>query len=281
MALSILCRRVVAELADDQIAFGVLVEAVGEPEVAGGGAEAAHVADPGAVGLEDAEAVVAGVGDVDEAVVDQHGLGARELAVALPEGAELIEEMAEGVEDLDAVVVAVLGDEDVALVVEGDVGGVYELTGTSAHRTPAAEFLALGRVDDDAVVMGVGDVDVVVAADGESHGLAEAEFGHAPAVEEFAVVVEMLDAGHAVDDEEGVVAWGVGDAAGVDDLAVARAGFEPDFLGFGGLGAPGHACCREGASEDREPARAAEKTSAESAKRRRDRAEGSRGDHQE
>src|SRR5205814_7296661 len=55
-----LLHAVVAELADDQVAVLVHVQAVGETVLARGRAGSAHRAEEGAVGLEDIDAVVAG-----------------------------------------------------------------------------------------------------------------------------------------------------------------------------------------------------------------------------
>src|SRR4051794_11389964 len=99
--------------------------------------------------------MVARVGDVNQVALDEHRLRAYELALVLTEGAELVEELALLIEDLDAIVVAVLADEDVALGIEGDVGRVDELPRPAAGGAPLAQQLTLGRVDHHALVMRV------------------------------------------------------------------------------------------------------------------------------
>jgi len=87
--------------------------------------------------------------------------------------------------------------------------------------------------------VGVGDPEISIRADACADRLAVLPFGHLPFTEAFAVVVEALDVGDAVDDEEGVGGGFVGDGAGVDDFGGAGAGFAPDGFGFGVVAATG------------------------------------------
>src|SRR5579859_2267833 len=244
---------IVPELTDDEVAFVVLGKAIGEAELAQLGAGFAHVANELAFGGEDGDAVIARVGDVDEArillptvhcrlptgsVVDDHGLGAGEFAVAVSDLAKLEELFEILVEHLDAVVAAVLADVDAA-VVEGDVGGKLELTVAVAFGAERLEDLAVERVDDDAVVMCVGDPEITVRPDFHADRLAVLPFGHLPFGEALAIAVEPLHVGDAVDDEECVGGGFVGDGARVDDFGGAGAGFAPDGLGLGTVAAAG------------------------------------------
>ena len=81
------------------------------------------------------------------------------------------DEIAFGVEDLDAVALAV-NDVDAAVAVEGDVVGTDELAGVDARLAPRELVIEFAGVDVNAgVAVTVGDVDVAVA------GLVAAEVG--------------------------------------------------------------------------------------------------------
>ena len=72
----------------------------------------------------------------------------------------LVFEAALGVENLDAVVLAV-GDVHVAVLVSHDVVGEVELAGVGAWGTPGEEVLTIGVVlVDGGVAVAVGDVDI-------------------------------------------------------------------------------------------------------------------------
>lgn len=211
------------------------VETVGEAELTGGVADLSEGSEEGSVGVEEGYAVVAGVGEVEEVAGDDDGLGSGELAWSLSEGSELSEVGSVGGEDLDSVVVAVFGDVEVSVGVEGDVGGEDELSWGGSELSPASDFVTVGGVDDDAVVVRVGDVDESVGSDGDADGFSGEVFGHGPAGEVFSVGVEALDAGLAVDDEEFAGVGVEGDGPGVDDLCGSESGFEPDGVGWRGV----------------------------------------------
>src|SRR5258706_15914165 len=110
--------------------MGIFIQAIGESELSEGGADRADVSQEGAVNVEDGDSVIAGVGDVKSLAIDHHGLRPGKLDVALAETADHADDFERsGVEDLDAVVVAILRDVDVAGFIERDVGGGDELAG--------------------------------------------------------------------------------------------------------------------------------------------------------
>jgi hypothetical protein len=74
---------------------------------------------------------------------------------------------------------------------------------------------------------------------------------HAPAIEESAVAVEVLDAGEAIDDEKRVVDFVVSDAARINDLPRPGAGVAPDGFGLGAAAAGGEGDEGEGRNEGR------------------------------
>src|SRR5207248_7799703 len=93
------------------------------------------------------------IGDIQGCTIDQHGLGAGELSIAVAELSKLEEIFEILVENLDAVVIAEFADENAAFRVEGDVAGVDKLAGIAAEAAKLLEQFALGAVDDDAGVV--------------------------------------------------------------------------------------------------------------------------------
>lgn len=118
---------VVAELSDDEIAILIQIQPVGKTKLTRGPTRCTHVADERAIELEHADAMIAGIGDVDQIVLNNDGFRARELAIGGAEASDLVEILRIGIEDADAIVVAVLGDVDPAMRVEGDIGWINKL----------------------------------------------------------------------------------------------------------------------------------------------------------
>src|SRR4051812_25081213 len=144
---------VISELTYDQIAVPVLAQPVGPAKLARARAHGAHVPHERAVGLEHRDAVVRRICDVDEAVLYHHGLRPAQVAVALAELAEGVEDGAVFFKNLDPGVVAVFADEDVALFVEADVRRVNKLPRPRPQTAPLAEQLSLGGVDHHPLVV--------------------------------------------------------------------------------------------------------------------------------
>ena len=127
---------------------------------------------------------------------------------------------------LDAVVFAVLGDVVVAVGVLDASVTKPNLPGPCRLAADLAEQLALRRVDEQAVVVRVGDEQVAVAVDAEARGPALFVDRRLPVAEVIAVGVEDLDAGGHIDDVELVL--GVdGDRAGFLKAAVGKAAAAP------------------------------------------------------
>jgi len=106
----------------------------------------------GAVALEDLNAVVLLVADVDEPeAVGADAPRVVELPVRVALAAERAEELAAGIEDLDAVVVAVRDDE-LADAVDGDAGEAVEFAfAVAVAAEPEAQLTALVK-DLDSMV---------------------------------------------------------------------------------------------------------------------------------
>ena len=90
VCLSIICTRLLPNSQTIRSPSRVHVQPVREPEFAGIRTDTAHVADERAVGFENEDAVVAGVGDVDDVFVDEDRLRPDEFSVAVAELAELV-----------------------------------------------------------------------------------------------------------------------------------------------------------------------------------------------
>src|SRR5262249_1532091 len=91
----------------------------------------------------------------------------------------------------------------------------------SGRAAELAQFLALGSVEADAVVVRVADDEVAVAVDGEVAGAAVAVVGRCPGrADVLAIEVEDLHAGGVVNDVEPVA--GNGRGARADEHAVAN-----------------------------------------------------------
>ena len=143
---------------------------------------------------------------IDQIVLDQHRLRPGEFAVALAELAELVEIFAIPIEDLNAIVVAILADEDMPLRIERDVGRIDELPRPGPHlaQLPHALSHPAYRPSPD---------DNACPAPTHSHparpstptGLPCCHSGICQSFEVIALVIQMLNAGDAIDDEEGVV----------------------------------------------------------------------------
>ena len=105
--------------------------------------------------------------------VDDFAIGVEVDGVGLEKASALFEEVAVGVEELDAVVGAV-ADPDAVVLVQADAVGECELAGAFSPVAPGEDVLAGGGVFVDAgVVVAVGDEEVAVGGDGEIGGQAE------------------------------------------------------------------------------------------------------------
>src|SRR5262249_47957454 len=131
------------------------------------GADAGPLSAVLAVGGEDLDALVGPVGNVDEALlIDLDVVDEVELAVAGSFRAPLADELAGGVELDDPRVDVAVGDIDVAVSAEGDVGRTVEgvLGGVVAGRPLAVaedhEDLAFGTELEDDVAVDVHGPDV-------------------------------------------------------------------------------------------------------------------------
>ena len=163
-------------------------------------------------------------------VVEDDLLRADELAGLGAVAAPLEQEAAVGREFLDAVVLAVFGNVEVALRVLGHAGHEAELARLLALlAAQRPEQLALGRIDQHLEVMRVGHQEVAVAIEAQAGRLAVGVVGRGPTAEERAVGREDLDAGGLVDDVELVVAVD-GDRPGRLEAAVGDARPSPDRL---------------------------------------------------
>src|SRR5262245_41411506 len=120
----------------------------------------------GAASVEHLHAVVAGVGDPEESrAVDGHLLWPEELAQLLAVAAPLEQEVVVGGEFLDAVVFAVFGDVEVTSGVLHAISYRMELARPGSPRAAeraVGQELALRRVGQDTVVVGVGDEQVAL-----------------------------------------------------------------------------------------------------------------------
>src|SRR6476659_783304 len=95
---------------------------------------------------------------------------------------------------LDPVVTGV-GDVDVAVSVDRDAAGMFELAGTRALAAPGASELAAGCELLDPAVVVVGDVDAAVGVDRDALGLVELATTRTlapPGTQEPAVAGELL-----------------------------------------------------------------------------------------
>ena len=117
--------------------MSIFIQPIGKAELAKRRADGADVAKERAIDVEDGNAVIAGVGDVENIVVNHHGLWPGEFHITLAEAADHANDFERNwLEDLNPVVVAVFRNVDVACVVEGDVGGVDELSCLAAECPP-------------------------------------------------------------------------------------------------------------------------------------------------
>ena len=125
-------------------------------------------------GVEDLDALVLAVGDVDVAFrVEADGVGQVELALAGPLAAPGEEKLAGPVELHDAGVAVAVGDVDVAVWGEGDVGRLVEVALVLAGHVLFAEghqHLAVGAELNDGVVGVVGGPDVAGGVDAQAVG---------------------------------------------------------------------------------------------------------------
>ena len=112
------------------------------------------------LGVENLDAVVAAIGDEEPVFfVDRQRPGLQEFARLIAVAAPLAEPFPFGREDLNAIVLAVLGDVEIAGLVDDDVGRIAESPGRRALHAVAdlEEDLAVGRVDEHAIEVGIGD----------------------------------------------------------------------------------------------------------------------------
>src|SRR6185437_9894628 len=65
---------IVAELADDQMSFGIFGQSVRESILSEPLPHRSHTANKGSIGLENIEAMIAGIGDVEDVVIHDHRL---------------------------------------------------------------------------------------------------------------------------------------------------------------------------------------------------------------
>ena len=180
-----------------------------------------------AVAREHLDAVVAGVGDVEQVAVA--GPRARAAHAAnwpgpVPALAPALDELAVRVELGDALVLAELGDVVVAVGVLHHVADVAELARLGAGLAADSVLAAPCRraIDAEAVVVRIADDQVAVAVDAEAAGPAVAVVGRGPGgAEVLAVAVEDLDAGGEIDDVEAILSVD-GDGPRPDEIAVGR-----------------------------------------------------------
>src|SRR3984893_14155662 len=215
-----------------------------------------QIADRPSLGIEDANPMIAPIGDVDIAIGvhgnvgrviersrlritgglrswrdirSEHGhriraLGLFDFSIL----AKLHQELALGGQLLNAVVLPV-GDIDVAILVERDAPRLVELTITIAGAAALAHKLPVGSEDLEAVVPAVDDDNVAVLPDsqtGRTHELAVAAAGRAPLPQKFAAAVEHRDCVRPVIRHVDMVIIVDGNPEGPSALPVALAVFE-------------------------------------------------------
>jgi len=137
------------------------------------------------------DAAVFAIGDVDDLIlIDGDAVGEVQLAGALAWCAPLAETVAVGIIFEDAGVAVAIGDEEVAIGGEGDVGGAVELAfcfGLFADGEIEEDF-TLGGEFEDAAAGGVDSPDVAFGIDADAVGdLVEAL---APFAEDLALFVD-------------------------------------------------------------------------------------------
>ena len=162
--------------------------------------------------------------------VDGHLLRADELAGLAAVAAPLTNELALGRELLNPVEIAVLGDVEVAGRIVDDGSDQPELPRlVPLHAAERAQQSALGRVDQHAIVMGVGHPDGPVGADRHARGFAYGMVGRMPAAQKIAIGVKDLYPGGHIDDVEMVFSID-GHRPGLLQPAIGDAASPPDGL---------------------------------------------------
>ena len=210
---------------------GIAGQGARESELAGFRAEAAPGTEEPELRRELDDAMVDVVGDIDVAGgVEGHAVGEAELSGAAAARADRALEDPVGVEPLDAVVV-VVGDDHLAFV-RRHAAGIGEVAGAVSVGAPLHRFLALKVEALDAVVAAVSHVDVAGGgrdpATRRLRGVlrgAEVEAPQsaaapAPAHQECAVGIELLDPVVARVDHVDVAGWVGRDPADRAELAV-------------------------------------------------------------
>src|SRR5205823_6422042 len=107
------------------------------------------------------------------------------------------ERHAVGRELLDPVIAVLYHIEVLAALAKGEIVGIRQLPRFRAGRAPITQQFSVAAEDLDAVIAGVGDVEIAVGADREGTGPRELpglRAGAAPALHESAFAVELGNA---------------------------------------------------------------------------------------
>src|SRR5262249_26576431 len=155
------------------------------------------------------DAVIDRVRDVEQAVRPQgQAADSAELARGGAHLAPRLDYLAARVQFRDPFAQVELGDVIIAIRVLNRIADVAILPWLGPRRAGEDwQFLALGRIDAQAVVVRIADDQVAVAVDAETRRPADAEVGRRPGrADVVAIEVEDLDACRVIDDVE-PIAW--------------------------------------------------------------------------